>query len=59
MSNIPCNCDGCVRNAPVAKKKIAVIGAGASGLTVMKEMTALGHKVITRHIWNYLQLRWW
>lgn len=46
MSNIPCNCDGCVRNAPVAKKKIAVIGAGASGLTVMKEMTALGHKVV-------------
>lgn len=45
MSNISCNCAECVNKAPVPKKKIAVIGAGASGLTVMKEMTALGHKV--------------
>lgn len=45
MSSIPCNCGDCVSKAPVPKKKIAVIGSGASGLTVMKEMTALGHKV--------------
>jgi len=27
------------------KKHIAVIGAGASGLTAIKELTAMGHKV--------------
>eukprot|EP00904_Undaria_pinnatifida_P001516 jgi/Undpi1/11365/HiC_scaffold_30.g13662.m1 len=42
---IPCNCAGCLNNAPVPKKKIAIIGSGASGLTVMKELTALGHEV--------------
>ena len=28
------------------KKSVAVIGAGASGLTVMKELTQLGHSVV-------------
>lgn len=42
---IPCNCADCLNNAPVPKKKIAIIGSGASGLTVMKELTALGHEV--------------
>jgi len=31
---------------PPAKKTCCVIGAGASGLTVMKELTSLGHKVM-------------
>jgi NADPH-dependent glutamate synthase beta subunit-like oxidoreductase len=30
---------------PADKKHICVIGAGASGLTAIKELTALGHKV--------------
>ena len=42
---IPCNCADCQSKAPLPKKKIAVIGSGASGLTVMKELTSLGHKV--------------
>lgn len=44
-SPIPCNCADCVNNAPKPKSKIAIIGSGASGLTVMKELTALGHEV--------------
>ncbi|CAM9408227.1 unnamed protein product [Choristocarpus tenellus] len=39
-------CASCVDATPPPKKKIAIIGAGASGLTVMKELTALGHKVM-------------
>ena len=31
--------------AAQGKKTCCVIGAGASGLTVMKELTALGHSV--------------
>ncbi len=44
-SPIPCNCADCVNNTPKPKSKIAIIGSGASGLTVMKELTALGHEV--------------
>merc|ERR1719269_58737 len=37
-----------VETVPTAdcKKSVAVIGAGASGLTVMKELTSLGHSVV-------------
>ena len=31
--------------APQGKKSCCVIGSGASGLTVMKELTSLGHSV--------------
>ncbi|CAM9432952.1 unnamed protein product [Discosporangium mesarthrocarpum] len=46
MDSPPCQGMPCDSSAPPPKKKIIVIGAGASGLTVMKELTALGHKVV-------------
>ena len=44
-SPIPCSCADCLSARPKPKSKIAIIGSGASGLTVMKELTALGHTV--------------